>query len=197
MVLIDRIRNGDRDAIGQLVSKYSQCAYRYALQLQSERRPTQAFDAGDVVAETLMRVHRSAARFDGRCAFRTWLHRIVRNSFFDLNKRASRGSTAFSLDSIWLDEESDTTAEVRDAGPSPLALVLREADRDGLWQAVDRMPQHHRTLLVQFYRESMTYQEIADQTGLPVCTVKSRVHRARIALRATCTSRFASESVSA
>ena len=187
MLLVERYRNGDRDAVDRLIVRYNAHAYRYATRLQSSRDIAAVIDAGDIVAETFVRVHRSLGRFDGRCAFSTWLYRIVKNTYIDLVKRQCARPNVFSYDSTWPMAETDLQHEFEDQGPSPFESMEQDALTADLRNLVNKLPEHQRDLIVQFYHESLSCEEISEALGVPVGTIKSRLHRARLALRTSLT----------
>ena len=153
---------------------------RYAEDLHTffQRFVGNAAAADDLVQETFLQVHLSANSFDPARAFKPWLYTIAANKGRDFMRARGRRPMQ-SLDSTGGGEDS----------PSPAALL--EADDTSAEQEVDveerkrqvrgliaQMPEAQRLILVLGYYQKLPYSEIADILGVPVGTVKSRLHAA-------------------
>ena len=182
LVLIDRFRSGDHSAIERLFGKHRPQAYRYALKLTRSHE-----EAGDIVSEAFIRVHKSLSRFEGKCAFSTWLYRILTNCYFDMRKKM-RNKPAISLDAAISIPGSEVHRQLEDAGPSPFELAARDSQEIALNEVVDELPPIHRVLIVLYHNEMLSYDEMAQTLDLPIGTVKSRLNRARLAMRNVLTS---------
>lgn len=176
LLLIRRCQKGDRAAFDSLVSQYEQRAYQYAFRLTRDQD-----EACDVVADAFVRVYSAVKNFKGKSSFSTWLYRIVSNVYFDRRKRQRR-HTHLSLDAPAGSDES-RTIDIADSGDGPEELAEQGAREDVLNSALDSLPELHRAMLVMFHLEGLSYVEIAEAMDLPVGTVKSRLNRARVALR--------------
>jgi RNA polymerase sigma-70 factor (ECF subfamily) len=137
-----------------------------------------AQDAEDVVQEASLRAFRFFDGFRGGNA-RTWLLTIVSNTYYTRQRqdRAQQLTTSF-------DEELHTDAA---ESQSPETLLLRNADRQLLSQALEELPLAFREVLVLLELEGLAYREIADVLGVPIGTVMSRLARARHRLRESVT----------
>jgi RNA polymerase sigma-70 factor, ECF subfamily len=131
-------------------------------------------DAQDVVQEAFLRAFKFFGGFRGGDS-RSWLLRIVRNSFYDSLRqhRRAEGETPF-------DEEVHSAV---DTSPAPDTALLEKADAELLRQAIDSLPLEFREVLVLRELEGLAYKEIADVAELPIGTVMSRLARARDQLR--------------
>lgn len=176
-VLIERFRQGDREAMDALVNRHRSRAYAHALRLSHDHDL-----AADVVAETFMRVNRGAAGFKEQSAFSTWLHTLTRNCYLDL-RRVALSKRTESLDLPNFADGGVVDRHLESSAPSPHDVAERRARASVLCRAVERLPEDQRALVVMFHVEMLTYYEIADRLHLPLGTVKSRLHRARTALR--------------
>jgi RNA polymerase sigma-70 factor (ECF subfamily) len=184
IVLVERFRLGDRGAAEQLISRYRPHAYRHAARLLARVGNTADFDAGDIVAEALLRVHRSLARFNGKCAFATWLYRIETNCFMDLLKKRRSGPPTHSYDAVLTHLDHETTMEYEDPGLSPFEVAALNEQARALDASIGKLPADHRELITHFYHDMLSHNEISEKLGMPVGTIKSRLCRARMALRA-------------
>jgi RNA polymerase sigma-70 factor (ECF subfamily) len=176
-ILLDRFRTGDKTALDLLVKRHLPRTYAYAL-LMSRNHDL----ASDVVANTLVRVYRSAAGFKSLSAFDTWLHTLTRNCYLDLHRKLVSRKTE-SLDDVQYFESAENGRRLISNDPSPYDLAERNASANVLSGAMARLPDRQRKLVAMLHGEMLTYVEIARRLGVPIGTVKSRVHRARAALR--------------
>jgi RNA polymerase sigma-70 factor (ECF subfamily) len=177
LMLIDRARDGDRSAFDQLVLKYEARAYQYAFRLT--RDPEQA---GDVVSDAFLRVYSALKNFRGQSAFSTWLYRIVTNCFLDRKKRDKDGNNV-SLDSSVNIGDGEVERQYEDDSDGPAEIAERNARETAIQDALGSMPEYQRAMLIMYHVEGLSYEEISEALDLPIGTVKSRLNRARVALR--------------
>lgn len=172
---IQAARLGDESAFTYLVTYYRGAAERVA---QHILRTEEA--AADAVQEALIKVHRAMPRFqDGN--FRSWLLRIVTNTCYD-HLRKQKRRAAVSLDELF----ENTDGELPIASPNeknPEAVILRDESMRLLLQAVDKLPDWHRTVILMVDVHGYDYAETAEALDLPLGTIKSRLSRARASLR--------------
>lgn len=139
-----------------------------------------ASEAEDLVQETYVKALRGFSSFQPGTNFRAWMYRILRNAF--LNTRAGL------KDTVVLEEDDPKTAP---DDSTPESLLIAQAARETLQQALENLPLHHREILLLCEVEEMSYQEISETLGIPIGTVMSRLFRARKALRALLQAEFA------
>jgi RNA polymerase sigma-70 factor (ECF subfamily) len=176
-ILIRRFQNGDVSAIEELIRKHQNRAYQYAFRLT--RSPD---EAADVVAEAFVRVYKAIGSFKGESAFTTWLHRIVTNCFLDRRKKqASR--PAVSLEATLNIGGSEVERQFEDDAASPHEEAERGERNIRLGEAISKLPEYQRAMIMMYHSDMLSYEEIADILDLPMGTVKSRLNRARLALR--------------
>jgi RNA polymerase sigma-70 factor (ECF subfamily) len=171
--LVSRARLGDAEAANELVRRYRPAAFRFALQLTGNRE-----DALDVTQDAMLRFLDTLDLFDGGRPIQPWLFRIVRNKAYDLGRR-QKVRRAESLDDL-LDRGMPAPVAVS-ALPSE-RIELEELQRR-VWNALARLQQAHREILVLREYQDLSYGEISHVLGVPTGTVMSRLHRARQALR--------------
>lgn len=175
--LIERCRSGDREAFDELVRRYERQVYNLAYRLSGNYD-----DASDVVVEAFVRAFQGLHTFRGDANFGTWLHRVVVNTFLDMRKR-SKGRQHISLEEQ-IELDGDTfTRQIEDTSPGPQELVEQEEREAVLQRAIAQLSPERRILIVLYHFENLSYEEIAQILKLPVGTVKSRLNRARLALR--------------
>jgi len=175
--LIQRCKQGDLDAFNELVTRYEKLVFHVAYRLAGNYD-----DANDVAQEAFIRVFNSIGTFRGDANFSTWLYRIITNVYLDERKKAKSHMQTSLEDYIEL-EESTVTRQIEDAGPTP-DQVVQDMERDQtLQQAILQLPEYQRVMIVLYHTQNKSYEEIAEIMSLPIGTVKSRLNRARLALR--------------
>lgn len=174
LALVERAQQGDRNAVDQLVTKYQARAYQYAYRLTGNQD-----DASDLVAEAFVRVYTALPKFRRDSRFTTWLFRIVTNCFLDQKKKEKRRPTT-QLEDAWVGSEATSTIAERE---SPVESSERFEREKIMQSAIGQLPDNQRAMIVMFHMENLSYEDISATLDMPIGTVKSRLNRARLALR--------------
>ena len=176
--LIQRCAARDEDACAELVNEHQRMVYQLSLNLLGDHN-----EALDLSQEVFLRVFRTIHTFRGQSALRTWIYRIVVNQARNRQRwwRRRHQSQQVSLDEHLRDhgdfpEQNDADAPDRLLGRKELAERIRTA--------LDRLPFDQKTALVLRELDGLSYEEIGFSLGVAVGTVKSRLARAREAVRA-------------
>ena len=167
-------RSGDPAAYRELVERYHDDLIRFLVRLVGDRAA-----AEDLFQETFLQVHQSADTFDTSRRFRPWLFTIAANKGRDLLRKRKRRRTVELSAPL---KESDRGASMVDLlevdVPSPGARAdLAERDRM-VQQALDELGPALREVLLLGYFQRLSYAQIAEDLGIPLGTVKSRMHAA-------------------
>jgi len=179
-LLIERARAGDTRAFEDLARREERALYRHALRIVGTTS-----DAEDIVQDALFSAWRSIASFQG-VSFRAWLFRIATNRALD-QLRSRKRRPELPLDPP--DDDEVTWAEPVAPGPD---LTQLAGDREALAAvetALEALPAEQRAALLLRDVEGFAYEEIAVITSVEIGTVKSRIHRGRLAVRNTLISR--------
>jgi RNA polymerase sigma-70 factor (ECF subfamily) len=175
--LIERCASGDEVACAELVAAHQRMVYGLAFNLLGDRD-----EALDLSQEVFLRVFRTLASFRGQSALRTWIYRIVINQ---VRNRQRWWRRRHRSDSISLDEHLRQFGDMESKGEIlPDRLLASKETASRIWQALERLPFDQRTALVLREIDGLRYEEIAFSLDVAVGTVKSRLTRARQALRA-------------
>ena len=164
--LIARSAGGDLDAYDRLVGLYQDRVYQVAYRITGNRE-----DAWDAAQETFLSAFRSLPRFRGASAFSTWVHRIAANAALDLIRRRPTHPLV-SLEDVTVS-----------AGDDPAETATRSELQRRIHRAITTLPADQRVVVVLRDVQGLSYEEIAGVLRLPLGTVRSRLSRAREALR--------------
>ncbi len=172
-LLAFKAADGDTAAFEKLVRKHeklvSTCVYSVV---------GNGEDTLDVSQEVFLKVYKNISAFKGDSEFSTWLFRIAKNCAYDFIRKKKLPVT--SIDSSG--EESDGF-DIPDKGANPEDKVLADEKRDKLRRAIGSLSPEHREIIILRDINDYSYEKIADILSLEVGTVKSRIFRAREALR--------------
>jgi RNA polymerase sigma-70 factor, ECF subfamily len=175
--LIQRARGGDMEAMGHLINRYQKHVYNLAYRLCGHYD-----DANDISQEAFLRVFHSLNHFRGEANFSTWLYRIVTNVFLDERKK-QRVRSHNSLEEYMELEDSTVARQIEDPSPGPEEAITARERSDVIGSAVLSLPETQRVMIVLYHFQERSYEEIAEIMNMPIGTVKSRLNRARLALR--------------
>jgi len=169
-VLVLKAQAGDREAFGELVSRYMRRAYYAALGLTGSHD-----DALDLSQEAFVRAYRARASLDPDRPFYPWLYQIVRRLCFNLQRDRRTRRRRMEEATPWLQDQ----AGARAAASDPARSAERSELRSRLEVAIDALPEREREVLVLKEFEGLRYREIAELLGIPIGTVMSRLYTAR------------------
>jgi len=172
--LISDCLAGNTAAFGELVTRYQDRLYNTVFRLVSQPE-----DARDVVQDAFLNAYQSLATFKGDSLFFTWLYRIAINTAISM-KRKQR--TVLQLTSGLESGTVNEPADPSEATQPGRALEMAEDERR-IQQALSRLSPEHRTVLVLKDMEGRKYEDMAELLEVPIGTIRSRLHRARLELR--------------
>lgn len=179
--LVEQSRQGDVAAFGRLVVKYQDQVFNTCWRMCGDRT-----EAEDLTQEAFVRAFQSIGGFWGRAKFSTWVFRIAVNLVISA-RRKKKGKVTYSLDDR-TDRGEDGGSRfamndpVSDEATPERGALDREQQRIVL-EALTGLDEESRCVIVLRDLESFGYEEIAEVLEVPLGTVKSRLHRARLALR--------------
>ncbi|MSO21591.1 MAG: sigma-70 family RNA polymerase sigma factor [Acidobacteria bacterium] len=177
VVRIAALRAGSQEDFDWMVEQYTPMMHRLACRLMRNRG-----DASDVVQEAFLKAYRGIAQFHGECTLKTWLYRITLNTASNQNrwwrrhrKQECPMEPAAGAEFTYPEAASDR--------PSALDGMLTQETQTLVQRGLARLDEAHRTILVLREMEELSYDELGDILHLAPGTVKSRIARARSALR--------------
>ncbi len=160
--VIHRAQAGDMDAFERIYREHSPKVYALCLRLSGGG----AADASDLMQDVFIRAWRGLATFRGECAFSSWLHRLAVNAMLE----AARSEKRRTARVLTMEDPGTVGAPAPSATPD-VAIDLE--------RAIATLPHGARMAFVLHDIEGYQHQEIADQMGIAVGTVKAQLHRAR------------------
>ncbi len=181
--LVHRAEADGPDGFAGIMRKHNQRLYRLALALMNDPA-----EAEDVLQESYVRAYQRLSSFEGRASLGAWLARIVRNTAIDQLRARRVRQAAFSLESD-LPCVDGLAISVLDSAASderafsPELRVEGDEMRDVLEQAIASLPEQFRSVFMLREVEGLSLRETAEYLDIPVATVKTRDHRARLLLR--------------
>lgn len=187
--LVRKVATGSADALAALYDRYADSVYAATMRATDDRQL-----AEEVVQETFLALWNRAELFDPAAgSLGTWLRAIARNRTIDRLRAAGRrprlvsiaGNGTGPLDPDALDRAATTGAVIggADVGPDPEGRLQQVELRTAIATALQTMPEDERTVILLAYQDELTQVEIADRTGWPLGTVKTRTRRALRRLR--------------
>jgi len=174
--IIRQCQVGDTTGFDLLVEEHYTRVYNTGLRMLSD--PDRAADATQA---TFVRAFRSLDTFRGEASFSTWLYRIVTNVCLD--KLRDLGKQPADLTYLTADDDEPQQRGLPDSEADPARVVLCDERQMVVHQAIQQLAAEHRVVLVLYDINGFSYKDVAQILGIPVGTVKSRLNRARNALK--------------
>jgi RNA polymerase sigma-70 factor (ECF subfamily) len=181
--LVLAAKSGDRDAFNELISGYADRIYRLAFKLSGNEE-----DASDIFQETFLKAVDNIDRFRGDSSFGTWLYSIAMNVMRTCFAKRKRMQLK-PIEDYLPDHTNRTNSKLLDWG-DPHELFANEQIREMIDTFLLEMPEENSTPFILRYLEEMPVKDIAEAMDLTVPAVKSRIVRARLALREHLTEKF-------
>lgn len=174
---VKRVLDGDDRAFAVLVRRYERGLYNLAYRMVRDTE-----QARDLTQEIFVRVHRSLSKYDPVYPFTSWIYRVGSNLCIDWIRKKKLPTV--SLDAPISTGNDDTVQrELPDAREDPGADLEKRERAAFLADALSKLPESHRMMLLLRHQRELSYEEIALTLEVPLGTVKARIHRAREAFR--------------
>ncbi len=167
--VIEELQRGSLDALGILYDRYQRMVFRTALAITGDGDA-----AADLLQDVFLRLHRFAERIDASRPLEPWLYRMTANLSYTWIKRHSRWIRSLEEVTEWF---------VGGKRPSPSQQAEDNDEAQKIRQAIVSLPFPHRVVVVLYYIDDLSVQEISEILDVPVGTVKSRLHYGRQALK--------------
>jgi RNA polymerase sigma-70 factor, ECF subfamily len=176
-LLLSSAKKGDIEAFEKLTGQYRKKIYNIALRMTGNRE-----DASDLAQEVLIKVYKSLRSFREESSFSTWVYRITKNLCIDEFKKQSRRKTV-SLDENVELKENTVKRQVESDEPGPYEQYEKSEIKRIVTDAIGALSEEHRMVIILRDLQGFSYEEISKIVKCPEGTVKSRINRARQALK--------------
>lgn len=176
-VLLEKAKAGDVSAFEELIESYQKKIYNLSYRIIGNYD-----DAADMAQEVLIRIFRSIASFKGQSSFSTWIYRITTNVCLDEIRR-KKNKKIISLDEEIRMEDGEIKRQIMSDDLQPDAVAEQEELRSIVSNAINSLPDDHRLVITLRDIQGLSYDEISTVLDCPIGTVKSRISRARLALK--------------
>jgi len=167
-------QKGDNAALERLLLRHQSQIYRFGMKMCGNPE-----DAKDVLQDSLLAMARSVRNFRGESSFSTWLYSIARSFCVKKHRKSKFAPEERSLDT----DAGPEIARLEDSGRRPDAAVAALEIQEVIENAIRKLEPDHREVLILRDVEGLTAAEVGDVLGISVEAVKSRLHRARVAVR--------------
>lgn len=168
--IVLQMKDGSLDALGELYDRYQRMVHRTALVITGD-----AEAAADLTQDVFLRLYRFASHIDPQRPLEPWLYRMTVNLSYTWIKRNRH----------WLQPLEDLADWLTGSKPTPSEYVEMQDDWDQVQQAVSHLPFQQRVVIVLYYLNDLSLQDISEILEVPVGTIKSRLHYGRAALKKT------------
>lgn len=175
--LIKEAKSGSVEAFEELIKQCQKKVFNIAYKMTGSYD-----DANELAQEAFIRAYKSINKFKGDSLFSTWIYRITTNVCLDeLRKRKNQKVISINEDIKYNDEE--LKPQIKDESPGPEKIYERKEFKSLVKECIESLPPDYKTVIVLRDIEGFSYEEIAKIINCPEGTVKSRINRARKALR--------------
>lgn len=175
--LVKMSQNGDADSFSALILPYEQKLMHHAYRMLLNET-----EAEDAVQEALLKAWRRLDTYQGTAAFSTWLYTILHHVCLDMLRKKKREKPAIPLIQEGENEE-EFSLSIPDTAPGPDERYQQKAMRSAVAAAIDTLSDEHKTVIILRDIDGLEYDEIAKITNTSLGTVKSRISRARTAMK--------------
>jgi RNA polymerase sigma-70 factor, ECF subfamily len=176
-ILLEKSKAGDVAAFEMLIEAYQKKIFNLAFRMIGNYE-----DAGDLAQEALIRIFKSISNFKEQSSLSTWIYRITTNVCLD-EIRKKKNRKVLSLDEEIHIEDGDMQRQIMSDDPLPDELMEKKELRQIINSAIDSLPEDQRLVITLRDIQGLSYDEIGRVLECPAGTVKSRINRARFALK--------------
>lgn len=172
-----RVQKGDSDAFATLIERHNERIFNMICRLVGQQ------DAVDLTQDIFLKAFKSIGSFKNASSFSTWLYRITLNTVTSHRRRMAHGTFSHFESPAADTGELRRGVEPASTDPTPQEVLVRREEIEAVQNAIGELEEIDREIIVLRDIEEISYVQIAEVLGIPIGTVKSRLYRARMALR--------------
>lgn len=173
--VVGKVLSGDKQAFIALIRQYEKLVLHIVSPLVGISE-----DREDICQEVFLKVYQNLNSFEFKSALGTWIGRIAYNTSINF---LQKNRNVLLSDLISGADEAEFLESIEGDAENPEELVIKKDDASRLRQAIDKLPEIQKTVLLLFYRDELSLEEINQITEMPVNTLKSHLFRARKSLK--------------
>lgn len=168
------LNNGDQKAYAELLHRYRESVYFMMLKMVGNKD-----DADDLTIEAFGRAFKRLSQYTPNFAFSTWLFKIASNNAIDHLRKKKQGES-YSLDTKYVNDEGQQLSQTIKSGTlDPEEHFMKKQKIEMLNEVVEKLKPKYKELVVMFYYQEMSHEEISQKLNLPIGTIKAQLFRAR------------------
>jgi RNA polymerase sigma-70 factor (ECF subfamily) len=168
------LKKGDQKAYAELLQRYRESVYFMMLKMVGNKD-----DAEDLTIEAFGRAFKRLEQYTPNFAFSTWLFKIASNNAIDHLRKKKQGDSV-SLDTKYVnDEGQELSQNIKSGTLDPEENFIKKQKIELLRDVVDKLKPKYRELVIMFYYQEMSHEEISQKLNLPIGTIKAQLFRAR------------------
>ena len=175
--IVEKVLKGDIEAFSELIDKYEKMVYNLAYRVFNNTS-----DAEDITQEVFIKVYKNIYKCEGKQSIKTWIYTVAYNTCID-EIRKRKGKNNISLDMDLEGEEDNFSLEIASNEPTPENVLIQKEGLLEIEQAINSLNEINKSLIFLRDIKGFSYNEISEIMGLNIGTVKSRLNRARNALK--------------
>ena len=175
-LLIQKALEGDQEAYACIVDRYRGQIYGLVFRMVKNRE-----EAEDITQETFIKAFKALASFNADYAFSTWLYKIAANNCIDYFRK--KRLKTYPLDNPIQSKDGERSREYPNQEQGPEYGLLSKEKSFQIQKAIDSLPEKYKAAIILRHTKDQSYEEIADELGIPLGTVKVRIFRAREMLK--------------
>ena len=168
------LNNSDQKAYAELLHRYRESVYFMMLKMVGNKD-----DADDLTIEAFGRAFKRLSQYTPNFAFSTWLFKIASNNAIDHLRKKKQGES-YSLDTKYVNDEGQQLSQnIKSGTLDPEEHFMKKQKIELLNEVVDKLKPKYKELVVMFYYQEMSHEEISQKLNLPIGTIKAQLFRAR------------------
>jgi RNA polymerase sigma-70 factor (ECF subfamily) len=171
-VLVKEAREGDEQSYKRLVNKYERALYYHILKMVKDKEQVE-----DLVQEAFVKAFDNLESYNTNYAFSTWLYRIATNHTIDYLRK--KKLQTLSIDKPRKTKSGEMEMQLEDHSAQTDRSIIRKQRQNIVQDAIDELPAKYRKVIRLRHMEEKSYQEISEELGKPLGTVKAHIFRAR------------------